>query len=83
MTVNLGPVSGVFGTVAGPDGGLGYNPRILKRDLGPAMNQRYNNYTTVLNLLGKDNITNYRLLSEGTPYTVEIGPHGGGHYIIK
>ena len=23
------------------------------------------------------------LLSEGVPYTVEIGPHGGGHYVIK
>lgn len=48
MTVNLGPVAGVAGTDAGPDGGLGYNPRVLKRDVGPAMNQRYNNYTTVL-----------------------------------
>lgn len=48
MTVNLGPVDGTFGTEPGPDGGLGFNPRVLKRDLGPAMNQRYCNYTTVL-----------------------------------
>lgn len=48
MTINLGPVGGTFGTEPGPDGGLGYNPRILKRDLGPAMNQRYCNHTTVL-----------------------------------
>lgn len=34
-------------------------------------------------LLNKPNITEYRLLSEGVAYTVEIGPHGGGHYIIK
>lgn len=101
MTVNLGPVGGTFGTAPGPDGGLGYNPRVLKRDVGPAMNQRYCNYTTVLSeyffvstkrfytkrfarkqkkkkahqeliispaltdLLEKDNITDYRLLSEG------------------
>lgn len=34
-------------------------------------------------LLEKPTITDYRLLSEGVPYTVEIGPHGGGHYVIK
>ncbi|KAK1479530.1 hypothetical protein CCUS01_04659 [Colletotrichum cuscutae] len=72
MSVNLGPV-----------GGLGYNPRGLKRDVGPAMNQRYANYTTVLNLLLKPNISEYRLLSEGVPYTPEIGPHGGMHYAIS
>ena len=47
MTVNLGPVGGLNGTEPGPDGGLGYNPRGLKRDLGPAMNERYANYSTV------------------------------------
>ncbi|KAH6885347.1 hypothetical protein B0T10DRAFT_530949 [Thelonectria olida] len=83
MTVNLGPVGGLQGTSPGPDGGLGYNPRRLKRDVGPAMNQRYANYTTVLNLLLKPNISEYRLLSEGVPYTVEIGPHGGIHYTIS
>lgn len=56
MTINLGPVAGLVGTEAGPDGGLGYNPRGLKRDVGPALNTRYANYTTVLgNLrLGRD-----------------------------
>lgn len=34
-------------------------------------------------LLNKPNITEYRLLSEGVAFTAEIGPHGGGHYIIK
>ncbi|KKY34132.1 putative tyrosinase central domain containing protein [Diaporthe ampelina] len=34
-------------------------------------------------LLEKPTITDYRLLSEGVPYTVEIGPHGGGHYVIN
>ena len=50
MTVNLGPVGGLNGTEAGPDGGLGYNPRKLKRDLGPAMNERYANYSTVYSM---------------------------------
>ncbi|KAK5130705.1 hypothetical protein LTR08_001735 [Meristemomyces frigidus] len=82
MTVNLGPVGGLNGTTPGPDGGLGYNPRRLKRDLGPALNTRYANYSTVLNLLQKPNITEYRLLLEGAAYTIEIGPHGGVHYTI-
>ncbi|KAL3425732.1 tyrosinase central domain containing protein [Phlyctema vagabunda] len=83
MTVNLGPVGGLEGTGAGPDGGLGYNPRGLKRDVGPALNTRYANYTTVLNLLLKPTIKEYRILLEGVPYTVEIGPHGGIHYTIN
>ncbi|KAI6790804.1 Di-copper centre-containing protein [Hortaea werneckii] len=83
MTVNLGPVGGLNGTEPGPDGGLGYNPRRLKRDVGPAMNTRYANYTTVMNLLAKPDFNQYRLLSEGVPYTVEIGPHGGIHYTIS
>lgn len=49
MTVNLGPVGGIQGGAPpGPDGGLGYNPRGLIRDLGGAMNTRYANYSTVL-----------------------------------
>lgn len=51
MTINLGPVGGLNGTAPGPDGGLGYNPRGLKRDLGPAVNMRYANYSTVLSKL--------------------------------
>jgi tyrosinase len=107
MSVNLGPVGGLNGTASGPDGGLGYNPRRLKRDVGPAVNMRYANYSTVLSkscgsslhsgecsmsdmlitfhldLLSKPNISEYRGLSEGAPYTIEIGPHGGGHYVIR
>lgn len=48
MVVNLGPVGGLNNTAPGPDGGLGYNPRPLKRDVGPALNERYANYSTVL-----------------------------------
>ena len=51
MTVNLGPVGGLNGTAPGPNGGLGYNPRRMKRDVGPAMTQRYANYSTVLSEL--------------------------------
>jgi tyrosinase len=34
-------------------------------------------------LLSKPNISSYRNLLEGVPYTPEIGPHGGGHYVIR
>lgn len=48
MTINLGSFGGLEGTKPGPEGGLGYNPGGLKRDIGPALNTRYANYTTVL-----------------------------------
>ncbi|KAL1582993.1 hypothetical protein WHR41_08227 [Cladosporium halotolerans] len=82
MSVNLGPVGGINGTAPGPEGGLGYNPRRLKRDVGPAINLRYANYSTVLTLLSKPDISTYRALSEGGFAGVEIGPHGGGHFTI-
>jgi len=43
MTVNLGPI-GLPNTTAGPDGGLGYNPRCLKRDVGPSCTLKSCNY---------------------------------------
>ena len=82
MSVNLGPVGGLADTAPGPLGGLGYNPRGLKRDLGGAMNMRYANYTTVMRLLTRSNVDDYRIVSEGIPYTPEIGPHGGIHYTM-
>ena len=59
MTVNLGPVGGLNGTEAGPHGGLGYNPRVtlLRRDLGPAMNERYANHSTVYSMLVESSCT--------------------------
>ncbi|KAK7959707.1 tyrosinase [Apiospora aurea] len=63
--------------------GLGYNPRRLRRDVGPAIGERYANWTTVWDLLRKPNITEYRFLSEGGFNNGEIGPHGGGHYMIN
>ncbi|KAK4183281.1 hypothetical protein QBC35DRAFT_544200 [Podospora australis] len=83
MQVNLGPVVPLQdGTPTGPEFGLGYNPRGLKRDLGPLANTRFANYTTVLDLLQKPDIDCYRYLLDGTPWEPEIGPHGGIHYTI-
>ena len=46
-TVNLGPI-GVQDVPVGPDGGLGYNPRCMKRDIGPGVATKYTNWTAVL-----------------------------------
>ncbi|KAJ6447276.1 restless-like transposase [Purpureocillium lavendulum] len=71
MSINLGPLDSVA-----------YNPRQIKRDVGPAMTTRYANYTTVLDLLCKPTIEEFRYLSEGVPYTGDIGPHIAGHVTI-
>ena len=63
-------------TITKPQLGVSFEDPCLKPSMGKA-NLGY------LDLLNKPNITEYRLLSEGAPYTVEIGPHGGGHYVIK
>lgn len=38
--------------------------------------------TLWLDLLSAPDFDAYRHVSEGVPYTVEIGPHGGIHYTI-
>jgi len=47
MQVNLGPVA-LPNATPGPNGGLGYNPRCLKRDVGPGVALKFTNYTAVL-----------------------------------
>ena len=47
QVVNLGPM-GLASEPVGPDGGFGWNPRCLKRDVGPALTLRYTNVTSVL-----------------------------------
>jgi hypothetical protein len=50
MSVNLGPVS-LSGSATGPLGGLGYNPRCLKRDVGPGVAAKYTNANLVTSTL--------------------------------
>lgn len=38
---------GLTGADPGPDGGLGYNPRCLKRDVGPYPSELWCNYTRI------------------------------------
>lgn len=47
MVVNLGPVALSGNDTVGPDGGLGWNPRCLKRDVGPGVATKYTNATAV------------------------------------
>ncbi|EJT69611.1 hypothetical protein GGTG_13227 [Gaeumannomyces tritici R3-111a-1] len=81
-TILLGPVQPDPPATVGPNGGLGVNPRPWVRDVGPAVNLRYANYTTLLDLLNQPDIDKYRSLSEGPKGSLEIGPHAAGHYVI-
>jgi hypothetical protein len=51
MTVNLGPIS-LPNATTGEEGGLAYNPRCLKRDVGPWATQNFANYAAVLGPFG-------------------------------
>ncbi|KAH6667772.1 hypothetical protein B0J14DRAFT_488838, partial [Halenospora varia] len=64
-----------------PDGGLGYNPRCLKRDINPTTAQRFNNWTDILSILSQNNIYDFQMQLQGVP-GIGIGAHGGGHYTI-
>ncbi|UNI21818.1 Tyrosinase [Purpureocillium takamizusanense] len=79
--VTTGPFANITINV-GPGDNVAYNPRRIKRDVGPGLNTRYANYTTVLNLLQKPNVDEFRSLSEGVLYTDELGPHVSGHGTI-
>lgn len=70
MTIPLGPVGGLRGVPPGPDGGLGFNPRRLKRDIGPALNERYANYSTVLSkwLMGSNRRNEQKLTAARLAY---------------
>lgn len=85
MKVNLGPVAlaltdGTTFTNADP---YAYNPRCLKRDLTDAINQRYSNASSVVNLiLNSQDVATFQLNMQGVPGSGDIGVHGGGHYSL-
>ncbi|KUJ20503.1 Di-copper centre-containing protein [Mollisia scopiformis] len=92
MTVNLGPIGAAGGLIIngtetnvpeGPDGGFGYNPRCLKRDVGPFCLEKYNNYTRIYDLMTlRKTIAEFQDDLEGPVGTGDLGPHGGGHFTI-
>jgi tyrosinase len=77
-TVNLGPVSS--GTT-GIDGGLGYNPRCLSRDINPYTAARFLTWSDVLFIMSQTSIYNFQMNLQGIP-GIGIGAHGGGHYTV-
>ncbi|KAH6682868.1 putative tyrosinase [Halenospora varia] len=81
MVVNLGPVT--LSNVTGPDGGLGHNPRCLKRDVGPLMAMRATNYTAVLETFKYSTISEYQTFLQGAPGSGGGGVHGGGHFTVS
>ena len=83
MVVNLGPVAlGLTnGSTVSNGDGLGFNPRCLKRDLTDAVNQRFANYTGIVNLIVKPkDIYDFQMTMQGYPGSGDIGVHGGGTY---
>lgn len=82
MSVNVGPLA-LDSVPLGPDGGLGYNPRCLKRDISPAIAEMYTNYTMVVEVMNQDNVGDFQSLMQGKdPERADFGIHGGGHYTI-
>ncbi|KAF8851362.1 Di-copper centre-containing protein [Acephala macrosclerotiorum] len=77
-TVNLGPVSS--GTT-GVDGGLGYNPRCLSRDINPYTAARFLTSSDVLFIMSQTDIYDFQMNLQGIP-GIGIGAHGGGHYTV-
>lgn len=81
MSVTLGPVA-LPGVPPAPGNGFQYNPRCLKRDLGPSTATRFSNSTSVASLLHQSDIWDFEMTMQGFPGSGEIGVHGGGHYTI-
>jgi len=81
--VNLGPVALMLpgGKTSSAENPLAYNPRCLSRDLTSSIVQDYANYTSVVDLiLRNDDIWNFEMNMQGVPGSGSIGVHGGGHY---
>ena len=73
-TVNLGPVA--FAP-RGPDGGLGYNPRCLTRDLNPNFSNQTKPSDVVKVIGGPDDLGTFDTVLEALE-----GVHAGGHFTM-
>jgi tyrosinase len=77
-TVNLGPVSSSTTSV---DGGLGYNPRCLSRDINPYIAAGYLTWSDLYYIISQTDIYDFQMTLQGIP-GIGIGTHGGGHYTV-
>ncbi|KAK4177784.1 Grixazone synthase [Triangularia setosa] len=75
--VNLGPIGY---SPQGPDGGLGYNPRCLTRDLSPQLSQDSLRPRNVSFLLESDSYAAFNFNLDRAPGG--NGVHGAGHFLI-
>jgi tyrosinase len=85
MKVNLGPAALALtnGSTISAANPQAYNPRCLKRDLTTAINRRFANYSSIVQLiLNNKNIADFQLVMQGVPGSGDIGVHGGGHYTM-
>lgn len=89
MSVNLGPVAlpvpGGISIGAAYEGTdfYAYNPRCLKRSFSTAINRRFANASSIVNLILKNNnIADFQINMQGVPGSGELGVHGGGHFTM-
>jgi tyrosinase len=84
MVVNLGPMALPLSNGSTQTGTImDYNPRCLARDINAAVNAKYANSTTMINLLTEnDNLADFQNVMQGSLGTTDLGVHGGGHYTI-
>lgn len=84
MVVNLGPVSPTLAEpedVVGPNGGLGYNPRCLKRDISEWVSSRWTTDQNSTDLITENkDILDFQNVMQGDFANGVFGVHTGGHF---
>ena len=85
IKVNLGPVAPTLAepeVVPGPNGGLGYNPRCMKRDISPWVSSQWNTDLDSYNLIANNgsNIYWFQTIMQGLFNEGFYGVHTGGHF---
>ncbi|MCJ1403805.1 hypothetical protein MMC11_007028 [Xylographa trunciseda] len=85
ISVNLGPVAPTLAepeVVPGPNMGLGYNPRCMKRDISPWVSSQWNTDADTYNLIANNgsNIYWFQTIMQGLFDQGFYGVHTGGHF---
>ncbi|MCJ1387631.1 hypothetical protein MMC18_000474 [Xylographa bjoerkii] len=85
ISINLGPVAPTLAepeVVPGPNMGLGYNPRCMKRDISPWVSSQWNTDADTFNLIQNNgsNIYWFQTIMQGLFDQGFYGVHTGGHF---